>query len=86
MNWLAAMLIGATVALAYCASLWLAIGRTVGRSHPIVWFGFGSAARLVLVTAAFYGLTILGAEVALWALVGFAAARSGLTYWVGRPR
>lgn len=86
MNWLAAMLIGATLALVYCAGLWVAIGRTVGHSHPIMWFGVGSVARLALVTAAFYGLTMLGAEVALWALVGFAVMRSGLTYWIGRPR
>lgn len=86
MSRLAAMLCGGTVALAYCAMLWVAIGRTVGRAHPIAWFGLGCAARLALVAAAFYGLAMLGAEAALWGLAGFAATRSGLTFWAGRPR
>jgi F1F0 ATPase subunit 2 len=86
MMWLAALLMGAMVACLYCASLWVAVDRAVGGSHPVAWLGIASVARLGLVSAIFYGLTTLGADVAIWALLGFAAARSGLTYWIGRPR
>ena len=86
MMWLAAFLMGATVACLYCAGLWVAIDRAVGRAHPVAWLGLASVARLGLVSAVFYGLTMLGADVALWALLGFGAARSGLAYWIGRPR
>lgn len=85
MMWLAALLMGATAACLYCASLWVSVDRAVGGSHPVAWLGIASMARLGLVSAVFYGLTMLGADVAIWALLGFAVARSGLTYWIGRP-
>jgi F1F0 ATPase subunit 2 len=86
MIWLAALLMGATVACLYCASLWIAVDRAVGGSHPIAWLGIAAVARLGVIGAIFFALTLLGADVALWALLGFAAARSSATYCIGRPR
>lgn len=86
MIWLAALLIGAAVACLYCASLWLAVDRAVRGSHPIAWLGIASIARLGVIGAIFFALTLLGADVALCALFGFAATRSAATYWIGRPR
>ena len=86
MNWFAAILTGAVAAWLYCASLRAAIDRAIRSAHPVVWIGATSAARLGLIGGVFFALTMLGAEAAVWGLVGFAAARSGITYWVGRPR
>lgn len=86
MTWFGAILTGAAAACVYCASLRAAIDRAVGSAHPVVWLGATSAARLGLVGGVFFALTMLGAEAALWGLVGFATTRSGLTYWFGRPR
>ncbi len=85
MIWIAAILAGAAIALVYCAALWLTIDRAVGSAHPLAWFGLTSMGRLGLVGAAFYGLALLGPEMALAALIGFAAMRSGISYWAGRP-
>lgn len=85
MTWIAAILAGAAIALVYCAALWLTIDRAAGSVHPLTWFGLTSMGRLGLVGAAFYGLALLGPEMALGALVGFAAMRSGVSYWAGRP-
>lgn len=85
MIWIEASLAGAAIALAYCASLWFAVGRAAGSTHSLAWYGLTSLARIALVGAAFYALALLGPEVALCALIGFGVARSGVVYWLGRP-
>jgi len=85
MPWIAAILAGVAISLVYCAALWLTIDLAVGSAHSFAWFGLTSLGRLGLVGAAFYGLALLGPEIALSALLGFAATRSGISYWAGRP-
>jgi F1F0 ATPase subunit 2 len=83
MMWLAAILAGGAIGAIYCASLWFAVSRAVGLAHPAIWLGFTSLARLGLVGSLFSGLAILGPEIALWALLGFAATRGAVAYWAG---
>jgi F1F0 ATPase subunit 2 len=83
MTWIAAILAGAAIALVYCAALWLTIDFAASSAHPLAWFGITSMGRLGLVCAAFYGLALLGPEMALAALFGFAATRTGVSYWAG---
>ena len=80
------LLVGAAIGWLYCASLWLTIGLSARRTQPLVWFGVGTLLRLAVVGFAFFALTRFGPRIALAALVGFAAVRGGIIYWMRVPR
>ncbi|HVX12777.1 MAG TPA: hypothetical protein VHC22_16465 [Pirellulales bacterium] len=99
MMWIAASSGGVAIAFFHCASLWLAIARgtregavrtTLGRAavpfdtgNALRWFALASLARLAFVGALFCVLVQLGAQVALWGLVGFALAHTASVYAIG---
>ena len=84
MTWLFAIVAGGAVAIVYCAALRIAIHRTMSSTTAsLSWFFMTSLARVAIVVGTIFGLVVLGADVALCALVGFTVARGVFVGWVG---
>ena len=86
MIWFAALMVGATMALVYCACLsrtaYYVVSTTSGGRISWLTLGLGSLVRLTVLVLTFVALIQLGADVALLALIGFSLTRSGVACYI----